>query len=88
MTTLKNLKDKPKLYHKITYYGKISDSIKNIFKKQNINIAFIIQNIKNYLQIDFMKPKKGNGSGIYKLNCDCGSSYIGKTFRQLKKKDP
>ena len=22
----------------------------------------------------------------YKLNCDCGSSYIGKTFRQFKKR--
>ena len=87
MTTLKNLKDKPNQYQKITYYGKISDSIKAIFRKQNINIAFAIQNKnKKLLTNRYHETKKENGSGIYKLNCDCGSSYIGKTFRQFKKR--
>ena len=30
--------------------------------------------------------KYEDASGIYRLDCDCGSSYIGKTYRQFKRR--
>ena len=86
-TTLKS-NEKPNNFHKLTYFGGISDKIKSVFKKQNINIAFAVNNKNNHR----LKNNSSQGnkyeyeSGIYKLNCPCGSSYVGKTFRQFKKR--
>ena len=56
-------------------------------KKQYINIAFIIPNKYRKLLINRIhETKKENELGVYKLNCNCGSSYIGKTFGQFKKR--
>ena len=87
ITTLTS-KEQPNKFHTLTYFGELSDKIKHVFSKQNINIAFKVNNRDNFL----LKNKNDHGkryeleSGIYKLNCPCGSSYVGKTFRQFKRR--
>ena len=87
VTTLQS-NEKPNKFHKLTYFGSISDKIKSVFKKQNIDIAFAVNNKNNHrLKNNSNQGKKYEyESGIYKLNCPCGSSYVGKTFRQFKKR--
>lgn len=87
ITTLQNIDDKSKYYSKMTYYGTISDKIKSIFKKNNVNISFNIHNRNQLLLKNTIHERKiENESGIYKLNCKCGASYIGQTSRQFKKR--
>ena len=85
-TTLKPLIDKPKQYNKITYFGNISQKIKNIFSKYNVNISFSIPD-KNKNSLKNKTPtcesQICNNSGIYKLTCECQAMYIGKTSRKF-----
>ena len=71
----------------MTYQCNISDKIKNIFSKSNINIAFSVPK-KNQIAMknDERKIEMDSESGIYKLTCDCNSIYIGKTYRKFKRR--
>ena len=86
-TTLNNNDNKNKIYSKLTYYGLISDKIKNIFRKYNVNIAFSIHN-KNAILLENKKRDSSiaGESGIYRLDCPCGNVYVGKTTRNFKKR--
>lgn len=86
-TTLCQLKDKPKQYYGMTYFGQISEIIKKTFLKHNIAISFSIPN-KNQILLKNSKLENqyDNESGIYKLACSCNSIYIGKTFRKFKQR--
>ena len=41
ITTLRSISE-PRKYYKLSYFGNISDQIKNVFKKQDINISFAV----------------------------------------------
>ena len=71
----------------MTYQGNISNKIKNIFSKSNINIAFSVPE-KNQIAMknNDRKIEMNSESGIYKLTCDCNSIYIRITFRKFKRR--
>ena len=64
-------------------------TILNMFSKNKTSTSLLLfkTNIKKLFKNRIHETKKENESGIYKLNCKCGSSYIGKTFRPFKKEN-
>ena len=88
ITTLQNINDKSKNYFKMTYYGAISDKIKTVFKKNNVDISFTIHNkCQQLLNNKIHERKIEHESGIYKLNCKCGASYVGQTSSAIQKEN-
>jgi regulator of PEP synthase PpsR (kinase-PPPase family) len=71
---------KQKKWAKFTFIGKETRYITKLFKKHDINIAFMTKNnIKHLLQQKNQRdPYKGNG--VYQLICStCNKRYVGQT---------
>ena len=87
-TTLQHpKKDNNQSWYPLTYRKNLSENIKTTLKKHGINISHKIRNNYKYRLIN--KPctnDKMNNSGIYKLNCTCGTCYIGRTTRKFKER--
>lgn len=68
-----------------SYAGNLTDQLKNIFKKHNIDLVFT-NNAKLLSTICNIKDKTDNNSksGIYEISCkDCPLKYIGQTRRNI-----
>ncbi|CAG9570547.1 unnamed protein product [Danaus chrysippus] len=67
----------------LPYVKGVTDKIGNILKK--VSIKTIYKPHKKVSQ--FLRPIKSNiplqQAGVYKLDCDCGLSYIGQTKRSI-----
>lgn len=82
--TLTPISDSP-TYHTITFFGDISRNVAKIFQKSKININFRSSLTLNSLLVKTKDPiEPFDRSGIYKLNCECGQIYIGRTIRSFK----
>ncbi|XP_067660298.1 uncharacterized protein [Haliotis asinina] len=74
----------------IPYVGKTSHQISRILKQQaNIDTTFSASpSLNNLLNANGRKQPTVNSNNpkcvIYKINCDCGQSYIGETSRPIK----
>ena len=84
-TTLNNINNKGTSWASIEYYKGVSEKIGKTFHKLNINLGYKSNNNhKNILQNKVHKTEKLDCSGIYEINCECGSKYVGKTARKFK----
>ena len=73
-----------KQWFPLPYYGNLSNNIKQVFNRNNINIAYTNHNyLRLQLQNRNIQKDKMTCSGIYKLKCQCGACYIGRTTRQF-----
>ncbi|CAG7726619.1 unnamed protein product [Allacma fusca] len=73
---------------RISYYPPLTNKMKTVFRKHNIQPIFTNDNkIKNLLGNTKDKDKPEDCSGIYKIKCkDCQGIYIGQTKRNIKKR--
>ena len=86
-TTLNNKQNNNQTWHKMTYFPLISEKISHIFKKYNINISYkTINTTKIKLTNKDKNTDNMKCSGVYKLDCACGSSYIGRTTRTFERR--
>ena len=69
----------------LTYVGKETTFITNLFKKTNVKIAFRTSNtIQKLLMHKQQIADIHSQSGVYKLTCpDCGKAYVGQTGRNF-----
>ena len=73
------------MWASLEYCRNVSEKIGKTFKRHNINIGFKTNNkYKNILQNNDHKSEKLDCSGIYEINCECGSKYVGRTARKFK----
>lgn len=77
-----------KNYRSITYIGNISEKIARLVNTNtNRVIAYKTNNsIGKYIKNNKDKTNRSSNSGIYKLTCECGKSYIGQTGRTFEKR--
>ena len=69
----------------IPYYNDISNKMKKLFRKNNINITYSNYNhTKFQLNNKSIQNSEMTQSGIYQLQCQCGLKYIGRTIRQFQ----
>ena len=87
-TTLNNNNNnQTKNYVSIEYCGNTSDRIRRILKKSNLKVSYKSTNIlQRSLNNKDPEIDKMSFSGIYKLECQCGAQYIGKTTRKFKQR--
>ena len=79
---------KPK-YATLTFFGKETKVIANIFKNTNVKIAYRTTNTLQKLLSSNPNNKKDkfHNSGIYRLTCpDCKRTYTGQRGRNFKKR--
>ena len=70
---------------KIPWIPRLGPKLRNIFKKHNIRIIFTSPpNLESLLCNNKSKLPKNSQAGVYKLNCSCGSSYIGETKKKVR----
>ena len=87
MTLNNNNNNDIKQYVSIKYCGDTLDRIRRILKKNNLQVSykstnFLQKKLKNMEhEIDSMSL-----SGIYKLECQCGAQYMGKTTKKFKQR--
>jgi hypothetical protein len=76
------------LYATLTFVGKETKKIANLFKNTNIKIAYRTPNTLGKLLItkpNNNKKDKYLNSGVYRLTCpNCGKIYTGQTGRNFK----
>lgn len=77
-----------KKYFAMTYLKGISNKLGSFFKKENINIAYQVNNnIKTLINNNINNESIFNKNGIYKLTCKtCRLPYIGRTKRTFKER--
>lgn len=71
---------------KICFYPTITNKLKKVFNKQNIDLVFANDGkLKHLLGSTKDKTPKEMKSGIYKIECnECSEIYIGQTSRNIK----
>jgi Thiamine biosynthesis ATP pyrophosphatase len=86
MTSLKTNRESL-TYFNLPYIANISERIKHIFKKSDINISFkVSNNLKTLTYPTLDKIHKLDKNGVYMLTCSCTCFYIGRTFRTVSKR--
>ena len=62
----------------------LGPKLRRIFKKNNIKVIFTSSpNLKSLLCNNKSKLPPNSQPGVYKLDCSCGSSYIGETKKKI-----
>lgn len=84
ITLVPTVYDKKLNYHRIPYFGVVSDRIGKQLKKKNIIPAFFVpRNVgASYRHKEQSKINQFKGTGVYEITCnDCPQKYIGQTGR-------
>ena len=69
------------------YCGNVSDRMRDILNKNNFKISYKSFNtFYNKLKNTDHVIDKMSLSGVYKLDCECGAQYVGKTTRKYKQR--
>ena len=74
-------------WSKMTYIEGLSEKLGKILRNYQVNLAYKPHaNIKDSFYMGKDRIESDKRSGIYKLNCKCGSEYIGQTKRFIKQR--
>lgn len=69
---------------KLPWIPQLGPKLRKIFKKHNIKTVFSsTPNLKSILCNNKSKLPVNSGTGVYKLDCTCGSTYIGETKKRI-----
>ncbi|XP_044747082.1 uncharacterized protein LOC123308484 [Coccinella septempunctata] len=77
--------DEPKQYVSLTFNGTSSHRIAKILRERiNVMVSFrTVGTVSELLMSNKDRNSPLNNAGVYKLNCTCGSFYIGRTKRSF-----
>ena len=76
-----------KLFTVLPYIPKLSAKVKRTLKRLSLNFTFNNSNtIQSFFNSDKDKTIPSLGSGVYKIPCSWGCSYVGATQQQLGKR--
>lgn len=80
----------PKLYFSIPYVKGLSENLQKCIQKhiKRKSLAYKPLNTirQLYSKIKYKVPKEKETNLIYKINCECGATYIGETKQYLQKR--
>ncbi|XP_044753724.1 uncharacterized protein LOC123313085 [Coccinella septempunctata] len=84
-THLTPISDENIIFKSIPYVPGVSERIQKYLKKFNIQISFKVENsLRAILSRGKDKVDPVERMGVYRLECSCGSFYIGRSFRSIR----